>query len=543
MFNILVLGQGMMRRSLGFSLGVMMLLTAAVCLFFVVRWQTSDDALMSMIAHGYGVAAYGSPNLYYSNVLWGYLVRAIPSFGGVLGYSWATLATLFVVGWALLYFLIRLGAGLLVSVLAVVLIMARPMLFPQFTIHAGLLAVAAVAGWQVYARFKVRSVLWIACVLAFLGYLIRYRECMLILGVALPLLPWRDLRSDRSLQVAFGALVLAMALASFLDHRAYSGSEWKMFKEIYAARETFDSGAGVWLRQRPDILLRHGYSPHDIDLLGAKFFIDPEMERPQALHAMLAELGPLFSQKGRINLGLQSVWGLSEYILWPLILAGAGLFALIPRKKTVVVWGGCLAALFAVGVWYRPALLHVCIPLVSLLMIAPLMSGLAQGVRRKIAGLVLLLSCVWNASILLPESRCGQVIAKAMQQNAPLLTLDIIFGSDSALLGQYLFPVFSSRADLRRIRWYSFDIINRAPFSVAMAEEKAGRSFSKLLCAPDGIVYLTNTGLERLRCYCEERLKGELQMVGAFQRMPKFGGVRNPVSRVRCRTGPTASLP
>jgi hypothetical protein len=43
----------------------------SLCFAFNPVWQTNDDAVMSMIAHGYGLAEYGSPNLVFSNVLWG----------------------------------------------------------------------------------------------------------------------------------------------------------------------------------------------------------------------------------------------------------------------------------------------------------------------------------------------------------------------------------------------------------------------------------------------------------------------------------------
>ena len=94
-------------------LSFLLVATLIVSLFlaFEPRWETNDDLAMSMIAHGYGLAAYDSPQLVFSNILWGYLVRALPAINGVLGYSLATIGVLLVYGWAILYFLIRLGIG------------------------------------------------------------------------------------------------------------------------------------------------------------------------------------------------------------------------------------------------------------------------------------------------------------------------------------------------------------------------------------------------------------------------------------------------
>ena len=57
------------------------------------------------------IIEYGSPNLIFSNVLWGYLIRGIPPINGVLGYSIGTITVLLMVRWAMLYFLLRPRGG------------------------------------------------------------------------------------------------------------------------------------------------------------------------------------------------------------------------------------------------------------------------------------------------------------------------------------------------------------------------------------------------------------------------------------------------
>src|SRR3990172_1330249 len=98
------------RRSLGAML-VSIVFVLVLCALFELRWETNDDVSMSMFAHGYGVATYGSPNLIFSNVLWGYVVRLIPEFNGVLGYSTATLGVLVIIGAVVTYGLISQGLG------------------------------------------------------------------------------------------------------------------------------------------------------------------------------------------------------------------------------------------------------------------------------------------------------------------------------------------------------------------------------------------------------------------------------------------------
>lgn len=84
------------------------------------------------------------------------------------------------------YFLIRLGAGYFVAFLAVSLVLVRPALFPQFTVIAGLLTVAAVIGSQLYARSGGRGILVASCALVFVAFLVRQLEAALVLAVAAP---------------------------------------------------------------------------------------------------------------------------------------------------------------------------------------------------------------------------------------------------------------------------------------------------------------------------------------------------------------------
>ena len=136
------------------SLAISTAFVILLCLLLEPRWETNDDIAMSMAAHGYGIAGIGSPNLIFSNVLWGYLVRAIPGINGTVGYSIATIGVLVIVGTTVLYGLFRFGIKWPSALPVFVLLLARPVLFPQFTINAGLLAVGSIIYWSLYVKCK-----------------------------------------------------------------------------------------------------------------------------------------------------------------------------------------------------------------------------------------------------------------------------------------------------------------------------------------------------------------------------------------------------
>ena len=506
-------------------------LIVTLCFAFEPRWETNDDVAMSMIAHGYGFAAYGSPNIVNSNVLWGYLVRAIPTVNGVLGYSLATLTVLLVAGWATLYFLLRLGAGYLLGSLAVVLFIVRPILFPQFTINAGLLTVAAIIGWQVYARWGGVGSLVAACLLAFFGYLVRDIEFLFMLGVALPLLPWRALRERRQMQVAVLLLGVAIASVSVFDRWPYNGSEWQYFKdERVPLRRLVDFSGGLHLKQHPEILARHGYSQNDIDLLANFFFADPQIDDPKSLNVMLAELGPAPLQDGSVQSGFASLKVLAGPVLLPLILPALLLLVLIPKRSVALTWIFCLAALFATGFMGRSSQLRIYLPLMGLLLIAPLMVGKCkEGIRQWLAALTLLIACAGNAYVLMPQTLASTQWIHQIQKDIRGLPAELITIWGEDFPREHAFPVLANNPNTRDIKLYGFTSYVHAPFSISAAEEKAGRGFVRRLQTEEGVpIIAQQRKLGLLDTYCKEHLNGQLHRAAMYQ-TPSL-----QVWRVRC---------
>lgn len=488
---------------------------------------------MSMFAHGYGIASFGSPNLIFSNVLWGYLVRTIPEIYGTLGYSIASLIVLVIVGATLLYGLYRVGAGYVTALTMIVLILARPVLFPQFTISAGMLLIGAIIYWRLYAQYNHWHALVAGSLLAFFSYLVRSQEFLLILIVALPLLPWRILLSRRSAQAVFLVLVSAIAVASVIDHLAYQGTEWKAFNELNPVRALFtDFGAGVHLKHRSDILARYGYSTNDVDLIGHWFFVDPNIANPQALQKMLAELGPVPARGNALAnawIGVQTMW---HPKLLPLVLAALLLATLRPSWQVAACWGLCIAAVVALGLLGRPGVLWLYVPLVSLLVVAPFMVCRVSALRNRLGACVLLVAAVLNASLVFSESKTFQFTAEQTRKGLADFPNDpvVIWGGFPF---EAVYPVLGASFSAMSYRFFALGVFTLAPISVAFAENKAGRGMTELMVTETGVPIIANEQLFRyLETYCKEHLHGQLKELSAQQ----HGEI--VVSRRRCEAVP-----
>jgi hypothetical protein len=507
-----------------------------LCLLFSPQWETNDDVGMSMVAHGYGIAAKGSPNLIFSNVLWGHLVRSIPSIGGVLGYSLATLGIFIVVGVATLFTLVRTGAGLVTASGVLLLLLVRPVLFPQFTLNAGLLMVAAFASWQLAARGGGTPVFAAGCALALGSYLVRDQEGLLVLIVASPMLPWKFLAANRSAKVCVALLALAVGSAAWVNHRAYQGHDWRAFESLNAARVPYtDFGAVPLLKRRPDILRLHGYSSNDLDLVGRWFFVDPQIADPKSLNAMIDDLGPLPSARHALSnawQGVQALW--NPRLLVPLLVALL-LFACIPSWPVAVSWLLCVAAIAMIGASGRPvaALPRVYEPLVDLLVIAALVRDRIDGWRHRLAAGAILAAASFNTYGVCAVSKSREAAAQQVRRELAGFPHEPVMIWGGAFPFEEMYPVLGASAEAMSYRLYGLGAFTLVPFSVPYAEREAGHGMVELLQSKAGVpVMASHDRIEYLKIYCSEHLHGHLVSIS----IQHFGRVR--LDRFRCDSTP-----
>ena len=500
-------------RHLLVSLALSGLFVVLLCLIFNPRWETNDDVAMSMVAHGYGGAAYGSPRLIFSNVLWGAAVRGLPAIDGLLGYSIATLLSLTLAGAATLYFLLRTGAGYTLGLLVLAVVFARPVLFPQFTMTAGLLAVATVLGVRAYDRDGSLFNLIAACCLGFLAYLIRAPEFALVVGVGLPLLPWRTLVRSRAAWLAASGLAACIASAAIIDVWAYSGPEWQDFSQLNWARAQFtDFGAVDRVLQHPDVMQRLGLSENDVRLIGNWFFVDPRLANPELLKTLLGEI-PIQTTKTSFASGYASVLLMFSPHLLPLSLVGSFLLVLLITPSRLLAWGACLLAMFALGAVGRADVVRVYIPLFSLLIVIPCATASLQARWRYGTVIcILFVGSLMNAGQLAKEVAASD---RLLQQARPGKFVSrestVVWGA--TLPFEYIFPVFTREADIRDTRIYGLGVFTRAPFSVPAADELAGKGLLARLQSEAGIQLIAGSYYQSLlNTYCVEHYGTSLRL-------------------------------
>jgi hypothetical protein len=506
------------RHQFAISLALIGGFVALLCLFLEPNWENNDDVAMSMIAHGYGAMDYGSPNLIFSNVLWGRFVRVLPNLGGVMGYSTATLLSLVIAGATTLYFLLRSGAGYAVSLLAMAIVLARPALLPQFTTTAGLLTIACVLGLRVYACHGSLIDLALGCFLGFVAFLIRNLEFALVFIVALPLLPWRKLLKSRPACIAAATFAVCLTSATVFDTQSYAGPEWQDFFQRNAPRAAFtDFNAADRVLQRPEVMQRAGFSENDVRLVADYFFADPRLMNPASLRLLLGDIPTQLANRANLESGLKGLSWLLRPPLIPLAVTGILLLFFSLRPSLLLVWAAFLIVMFAFGAAGRLGTSWVYVPLLSMLIVIPLASTFRQSQwRYRAVGCVLLGGCIFNS----------YPLAQEIQSRAPLLQARSIKLGESesvavwgaSLPYQYVFPIFTRESDIRGIRIYGLGTATLAPMSVATADERAGSGFLARLRSRAGIQLIANRRDQSLLdTYCNEHYGVRLKLSVAKQ--------------------------
>lgn len=126
--------------------------------WFEPMYATNDDVGMAMRVHGFGQYAEAGLFVVYANLMWGWILFQLPSINHVCAYAWMTVFIMLAYTWGLTYFGLRSAMPVWVVLPLVVAVVAEPLLFPQFTVHAVLLTLVMALAIR---QYLVRPAPWL----------------------------------------------------------------------------------------------------------------------------------------------------------------------------------------------------------------------------------------------------------------------------------------------------------------------------------------------------------------------------------------------
>ena len=188
---------------------------------------------------------------------------------------------------------------------------------------------------------------------------------------------------------------------------------------------------------------------------------------------------------------------------------------LVPGRLVALGWTLCLAALFAIGTMGRPGILRIYVPLLSLLLVAPLVVvECRESIRRRLVALTLFTACMGDAYILIPPALESEQWIQQIQMDIHTLPTGSIVSWADSFPYEFAFPVLANDPKSRNLRLYGLDSFTHAPFSVTTAEQTAGRGMIQRLRTADGVQLISSIqDINHLGIYCEEHLNSNLRKI------------------------------
>jgi len=486
--------------------GLLISILAAI-LYVNPVWETNDDLTMSMIAHGYGIASQPSSNLLFSNVLWGEFAQLIPEVYGIRGYAIATYLILFVSA-AVIFLIVSDKINSLTAFVMVVLIYVKPVLEPQFTLNAGLLAIASVGAFIEYRQRKSNSWLYLSALFFLVSYLIRSQEAVLVLFLALPML-LEDIKSVPRLVWLLALVVLCtMALFWWIDYQAYQNPSWDAYASLNPVRAAFtDFRALRHVIESPGVMDSSYLSENDLKMIRNWFFVDGVIANPAELRSLLDNSNFAFSRFGNFQNGFNGLLHLSALYFSLILLAAMVAFFRVASVPLLLGWISLLGIAFLFGIVGRPHIYRVYYPLaVSLLLIPYFIDRrvIISAVKERLrVGAILLLLLISVASFLSGyqvklEQRDVLRGAKFLLDDEPL----VVWGG--SLPYQTLYSI-KEPSSLETLSIIGLGASTLAPFSASVADAAAGQGVINRLISSRGILLVaTDANKKLLRAYCDQ---------------------------------------
>jgi hypothetical protein len=506
---------------------------------FSPGFQTNDDVVMAMRVHGFGQFVAPTPYIVYSNILWGVLLYALPSFAGYFAYAWMTVFILACCSWGITYFIVRSAIPLRIAVLLSTLVLIVPLLHPQFTVTAGLCAVVSVLAVKRYLDYPSRWLLAVFVLGAIGAILIRVIMLPLVFVVAVPFFEKSSLSivSRTPLRLVILGLMSFGIFSLVANWWAYQQNpDMALFHEQYRLYQPlFNNAAGQFFKHNATVLSSSGYSPNDIYLMSQRFFVP----------GSLTDIIPL-----RTLMEQYSVWGISGTTITALLVRN---FSIYTTESVAIM----LCIIIIGMLWQRSAKTFYALGLLALVTAVISVTGRVVFARVSFSMLMVILllmlihvdAKLWkNVAVTITGSVC-LLVAFSLQANHSFQSASA-FASRSATMIEdlqnmpthaivvwganpfsynALYPLRAMRTDRAPLQTHTLALATIQPQSVAYEQRTQGFDFNTALRSDAGVlISYYPLYRKRINIYCNEHFGMKLQEEIFWK------GQQLDIKRIRC---------
>jgi hypothetical protein len=504
----------------------------------IMIFNTNDDIGRSMRVHGYGYFVSGSPFILYSNFIWGWFLHALPKIGWMYPYYWMTIVVLVVVTWAIIYYLWQRLPWYLAITMAYAAV-TYAIITPQFTINAGLLAIAMILALRNYRHSNRTMDLYLAICFGVLSLLIRERQLLLTSMVGVALLPIRHLWHAPHARRALSILLILCISIVTLDRIVHATNP--TYVRINQLRSAYDPiedyQALKYLKQHRQIVLDSGFTFNDLVMISRYFWHNSTFTDLDRLQALNSNIDTRSYMAMNWNSGWQAVSTLQDTVFLSFLVSMMA-FALVQKKPHLIIGIGiAMAMIWGFGFVGRGAMMRVTLPLILLLYLVALSAFPWPNIRQRRTNLMLTVACIITLLMQLHVVIRQRDIHEATvrQVNTDLAQVDFqrTLFTGFAVPSTYMYPVNQHfpRYDTHHIAVFNLSLIE--PYNTYV---ETMRDFDGEFTATTGVTLVaTRSEIPILQEYCWDRFDGILTTEDTYI------GDTLTIRQVRCTNSPIPS--
>lgn len=502
--------------------------------WFEPMYATNDDIGMAMRVHGFGQYAEASPYIVYSNIVWGWVLYTLPAIGSVYAYAWTTVLIMMGYIWGLTYFGLRSAAPWWIVLPVISWLVAEPLVFPQFTIHASMLSVVMILAVLQYARTPSWWLIAVMVVSGVLGMWIRTFAWCVVVAMASPLLLTPRVRAQRVLQLVGIGMMGVLGVSIALNGWAYQQTpELREFETLYRTYQPiFNNNAVAYFEAQPQVLAQTALSENDLQLIVRRFLIAGPL-RDQAVLQQVVDQLPLFRAEVSAGLMVQNLAVL--YRIAPgMLMLGLVLMWRARRWRLWAVAGLMILSVIIVALAGRVAPGRVSYPLVMTFVLLVLVS-MPRRVWQSAwwwQGVVLVVVAwgIWTAlPVIQQREQRLRAYGEALFYDLQTMPYRPVIAWAGSFEYEYAFPVRRLRSDVPNVPIYALTIAAIQPTAVGYQESLQGRDVGVLLTQPGGVALVADAYmLPWIEQYCADHYQAP------FVAEAEWVGAATSVYRMRC---------
>lgn len=502
--------------------------------WFEPMYATNDDVGMAMRVHGFGQYAEASPFIVYSNVIWGWLLFHLPSLNHTYAYAWVTVLIMLAYTWGLTYFGLRSATPVWVVLPLVAAVVAEPLLFPQFTVHAVFLSLVMALAIRQYLVRPTPWLLVVVVVFGVLGMWIRTFGWLAVVLCMVPWVQWRRFWADQRLRWIGVGLLGCLVVSLFVNWWAYQSTpELRQFEALYRLYQPiFNNNAALYFEQYPEILATYGWHENDIQLIRSRFLIPGPLMDEVALRGIIGHV-PRFDTEVAQKITFINMTTVVSVAPW-LLCMGFGLALVGKQSRLWGIFAVFILAEIGLGIFGRVAPARVTYPLlvVCVMFVIVSLPATTWSKQRWVAWALVagILSGLWiDTPELVRRSQKFTAHGDALWYDLHQLAIRPVVVWGGALEYEMAYPVRQMRDDVVHVPIYALSLAAIQPTSVAYEAVVQGFDIDTMLRSDAGLQLIAQPYmLPWLTQYCRDHHGADMAA------NPSWRGATVVVYQVQC---------